>query len=337
MKSQENLNLDNYWLPFTANKNFKANLANDYRYRSTKLEYDKILGDTDNTLQFDKLYGVYYSEDASFSLKIGRQAVNLSIGMFFTPNDFFIPFLVTQLYRIYKPGVDSLIMSYDVNATTQFNLVSVIGYEYDINDEKNAAYLDRTSLVGNVTFNLSDSTFNVLGGHVYDHYVAGAALQKDIFLDLFLRLEGNYNWGGDLDNTDVQFSLSVETQLTESITWVAEYYYHERGATSVDDYLSPDGGLQLAYLGRHYLAIAPSMQLGPLWMLSTSWMISAIDWSSQLSMRAEYSLANESTLALNAAFSTGEKSQWGEYVPIHINTEFGSSPSFASFEFNYYL
>ncbi len=25
MKSQENLNLDNYWLPFTANKNFKAN------------------------------------------------------------------------------------------------------------------------------------------------------------------------------------------------------------------------------------------------------------------------------------------------------------------------
>ena len=25
MKPQENLNLDNYWLPFTANKNFKAN------------------------------------------------------------------------------------------------------------------------------------------------------------------------------------------------------------------------------------------------------------------------------------------------------------------------
>ena len=66
----------------------EANLANDYRYRSTKLEYDKIIGDTDNTLQFDKLYGVYYSEDASFSLKLGRQAVNLSIGMFFTPNDF---------------------------------------------------------------------------------------------------------------------------------------------------------------------------------------------------------------------------------------------------------
>ena len=52
----------------------EANLANDYRYRSTKLEYDKIIGDTDNTLQFDKLYGVYYSEDASFSLKLGRQA-----------------------------------------------------------------------------------------------------------------------------------------------------------------------------------------------------------------------------------------------------------------------
>ena len=25
MKSQENLNLDNYWLPFTPNKKFKAN------------------------------------------------------------------------------------------------------------------------------------------------------------------------------------------------------------------------------------------------------------------------------------------------------------------------
>ena len=78
-------------------------------------------------------------------------------------------------------------MSYDVNATTQFNLVSVLGYEYD-NDKKNAAYLDRTSLVGNVTFNLSDSTFNVLGGHVYDHYVAGAYFAKDIFLDLFLEI-----------------------------------------------------------------------------------------------------------------------------------------------------
>lgn len=314
-----------------------VNLSSDYKYRSTKLEYDKVVSDTDNTLQFDKLYGVFYSEDASFSLKLGRQAVNLSIGMFFTPNDFFIPFLVTQLYRIYKPGVDSLVMSYDLNATTQFNLVSVIGYEYDINDNKNAAYLDRTSLVANVTFNLSDSTFNILGGHVYDHYVAGAALQKDIFFDLFLRLEGNYNFAGDLKNTDSQLSLSVETQLTDSLTFVAEYFYHERGATSVDDYLSPDGGLKLPYLGRHYLAVAPSWQMGPLWMLSTSWMISAVDWSSQLSVRAEYSLANESTLALNAAFSTGEKSQWGEYVPIHLNSEFGSSPSFASFEFNYYL
>ena len=57
---------------------------------------------------------------------------------------FFIPFLVTQLYRIYKPGVDSLVAAYDINATTQFNLVSVIGYEYDVEGDTNAAYLDKT-------------------------------------------------------------------------------------------------------------------------------------------------------------------------------------------------
>ena len=43
--------------------------------------------------------------------------------------------------------------------------------------------------------------------------------------------------------------------------------------------------------------------------------------------RAEYSLANESTVAINGAFSTGEKSEWGEYVPININSEFGQAPS----------
>ena len=147
-------------------------------FRSTKLEYDRIYENTDNTLQFDKLYGGFYSKDASFSLKLGRQALNLSVGMFFTPNDFFIPFLVTQLYRIYKPGVDALVMSYDANATTQFNLVTVLGYNYDVETQKNVAYLDRTSLVANVSFNLFSSTLNVLGGHVYDHYFVGAALQK---------------------------------------------------------------------------------------------------------------------------------------------------------------
>ena len=94
-------------------------------------------------------------------------------------------------------------MSYDANATTQFNLVTVLGYNYDAETQKNVAYLDRTSLVANVSFNLSSSTLNVLGGHVYDHYVVGAALQKDIFLGLFLRLEGNcHNFGGDLQNND---------------------------------------------------------------------------------------------------------------------------------------
>ena len=81
--------------------------ATDYQFRTTKLEYEKLTDNTDNNLQFDKIFATYYSNDGSFSLKVGRQAVNLSIGMFFTPNDFFIPFLVTQLYRIYKPGVDS--------------------------------------------------------------------------------------------------------------------------------------------------------------------------------------------------------------------------------------
>ena len=43
-------------------------------------------------------------------------------------------------------------MSYDANATTQFNLVTVLGYSYDVETQKNVAYyLDRTSLVANVS------------------------------------------------------------------------------------------------------------------------------------------------------------------------------------------
>ena len=59
--------------------------ANDYQYRSKELEYEKITDNTDNNLQFDKLFATYYSNDGALSLKIGRQAVNLSIGMFFYP------------------------------------------------------------------------------------------------------------------------------------------------------------------------------------------------------------------------------------------------------------
>ena len=61
----------------------------------TKLEYDRIYENTDNTLQFDKLYvRVFYSKDASFSLKLGGQALNLSkVGMFFTPMTFSYHFL----------------------------------------------------------------------------------------------------------------------------------------------------------------------------------------------------------------------------------------------------
>ena len=158
-----------------------------------------------------------------------------------------------------------------------------------------------------------------------------------IYSGTSLRLEGNYDFGVELENNDSQFSLGLEKPSSETVTWVAEYFYHERGATAVDQYATPSSGLQLPYLGRHYFAFAPSWQTTPLLLVSTSWMISITDWSSQLSLRGEYSLADESTVALNATIATGKKSSWGADQPVEIESEFGSSPALISVELNYYL
>lgn len=88
-------------------------------------------------------------QQPAFSLKLGRQAINLASTYYFSPNDFFAPFTADTFYREYKAGVDAVRLDINLGTLSQLTLIGALTYdEARFNSERNRSVARLNTSVG---------------------------------------------------------------------------------------------------------------------------------------------------------------------------------------------
>ena len=271
-------------------------------------------------------------------LKIGRQPVNLSSALYFTPNDFFAPFAADVFYRVYKAGVDAVRLEAGLGPLTQLTLLAVAGYDADpdsVNGFKAAPAQDRTSYVSRLSTVAMDYEFVVVGGQVRRWNVRGGSFQGTFFDWLGVRIEGHQaeplDKGG---KTRLEWTVELEHRFISSLDLRVALFHHGGGADKVDRYaeylLTADS--QSPYLARWYAAAGASYEFTPLLTGQALGLMNLVDDSMTLSLNLVYSLSDEGEFFAGISIPTGKKPEG-----LTIRSENGARPITASMEARYYF
>lgn len=272
-------------------------------------------------------------------ITIGRQAVNLATTFYFTPNDFFAPFVAQTFYRVYKPGVDGVRADFRLGELSLLSLLGVLGYEKDRDSDNGwscAPDWGRSSLLARLAANRFGFEWGLLGGRVRDDSIVGGFLQGEIFNWLTIRAEGHYAATAAAGTDDAaEVALGVEHRFPSSLNLRLEQFYHGRGYTAIAEINSVlQGGdtLPSPYLGRHYTAMGASYQFSP---LLTGQLLAAINWSDRsgiLTLNSVYSLADEADFTAAITVPVGDRTQG-----LNIGSEYGLLPVAATIEYRFYF
>ena len=286
-------------------------------------------------LVIDRLNVQY--ESHNFSLKLGRQPINLATTFYFTPNDFFAPFAAQAFFRTYKPGVDAARLDWQWSDYSQLSLITVMDYESDLGqptrwrtspDWSETAYLARAST-------LTDNfEFGLVAASVSGDDVMGFDFQGEIFDWFGLRGEGHLRFADEAKlDRDAQFSLAIDKRWQNTLTLRLEHFYQRSGANDSDDYqINPIAGNNQFYLARNYTALGASYEFTPLWFGDAVYLFNHQDASKLLALYSTYSLSDESELSVGINIPIGKQPEFGQ-----LKTEFGSFPHSLTMEYRIYF
>ncbi len=266
-------------------------------------------------------------------ITLGRQPVNLATTYYFTPNDFFAPFAAQSFYRVYKPGVDAARAEVRLGDLSQMSLVSVLGYQQDLNSDtgwSDSHEGHRTSAVGRVSTVAGDFEWALIGGTVRESDIIGGSFQGELFDWLGLRAEGHRSEAETLGGPRAtEAVVGFEHRWESSLNLRLEQFYHGSGADSVSEYSLTPG---TAYLARNYTALGAGYEFTPLWIGEFLTLFNWTDHSALMTANAVYSLSDERELSLIAGVPIGKKPDG----PI-IRSEFGLYPWSLNIEIRSYF
>lgn len=279
----------------------------------------------------------YYQRQSNYvDLTIGRQPINLASTFYFTPNDFFEPFAAQTFYRAYKAGVDAIRAEISLANLYQLTILAVLSYDSSAaNDWHNGPNWPETSFLARITRNSDLFEWSFITGTVNEYTVAGGSLQGELFNWLGVRAEGHY---GEPETGSqqsyYQIAAGVEHFHENSIFWRLEFFYNQRGSSSIQaasqDLLSGLGATQ--YLGRHYTALGISYEFTPLLTGTAMTMANLSDDSHLFSFNLVYSLSDESEISATVSRPGGDKPDLQQ-----LGSEFGSQPSSLSCVYRLYF
>lgn len=265
---------------------------------------------------FDRL-NIAWSSD-KIDARFGRQPVNLSTTFFFSPNDFFAPFVAQSFYRVYKPGVDALRSSVSIGELSSLGLIAVQGYRPSASSEtgwSDEPELARNSYLLHYVTNLAGFEWALLAGKVRRSRIKGGSISGELFGWLGVRIEAHH--AQELDGGQQGFSkysIGLEHRWENSLYLQLEQYYHGPGATDVKQYVYTS-----AYPARRYQALGLSYEFSPLLTGQMSIIRNQVDASRLYSMNAVYSLSNESELSFALSVSDGGRAPAGSPAGQYAN------------------
>jgi hypothetical protein len=248
-------------------------------------------------------------------LQLGRQPINLATSFYFVPNDVFAPFAAQAFFRLYKPGVDGLRMSYALGELSLLSLYVVAGPELEL---ERASALVRASTVV-----FDELELAALGGRADGRFLLGGSFQGGLF-DGWLGLRGEGHvaiWDADR-RPDAQVvgeaTVNLEHRFESTLSVRAEVHYHGAGATDAVDYRP---GSQL-YLGRAYAAFGVGYELFALTYGEALAIVNLLDGSALTAIYVNQSLLDEAELGVSASLPLGAAPSG-----FALASEFGAYPA----------
>ena len=242
-----------------------------------------------------------------WTLSLGRFTVNYSVTSIFTPNDFFAPFSVAAVNKVYKPGVDA------ARIVLELGTLSSLG---------------RGSTV------VEDIHLALMGGRLAQRWIMGGSIQGESG-PVNIRTEGH---AGRSDSNPKETFVHLAAGLDTTFNWQnsgvgMEYAFFSDRAKNSADYLDeafhllPDQGL---FLARHYLGFWGGLDLSALARLNNSWIVNLIDRSGLVTVMLIYSLGDELELVAGALTS------WGKTGPVNsLNRVVNQISALAYSEYGY--
>ena len=276
------------------------------------------------------------------SITLGRMPINYSVMNIFPTNDFFAPFSVTAINKIYKPGVDALRVCLSPGLLSSVEMVGVLGSDADKSPSwEQTALLVRMSMV---QWNFEGA---LLGGKLAGRWIAGGSIQGEIGA-IGLRTEGHVGfpgrqeraWSEELvvncekeDDNYVRFSSGLEKPFTWHNLFIsAEYMFQSDGAPGPSGYLNrlmclfPD---DLPFMGRHYLGLSAGGDIIPILKVNAMGLLNVEDVSGLASLVFLCSLSDEADLAAGLLLPWGSAPGAGTGMLVRVpdlNSEFGVMP-----------
>lgn len=271
-------------------------------------------------------------------LTLGRQPVNLATTFYFTPNDFFAPFLPQAFFRVFKPGVDAARAEVRLGQLAQLSVIGALGYAADDDTDNGFARTSSTKRASSLA-RLSVTRFGfewaALGGTVRESTVAGGSFQGEVFDWLGLRGEGHYSaprtGAGD---PQAKAAFDLEHRFENSLSIRLEHYYNGEGYASREElgdrFMLPVP--VLPFSARHYSALDVGYEVTPLLNAEVLSIVNWIDPSLLVAFYSVYSLSDESEFSAGFSFPAGKRT-----TAPDLESEFGIYPVSGNIELRMYF
>jgi hypothetical protein len=252
----------------------------------------------------DRFHVEYWTGDLVATL--GRQRVNWSFNLTWTPNDIFNSYSIFDFDYVERPGCDAASVVYYTGVASSFHAAAKID-----GDEK-------TTVAAMYRWNAFEYDFQVLGGTMRDDYVAGGAWSGVIGEAGF---NGEATYFGPKDDFlegAVVFSAGANYAFENALSIRGAYLFNSGGSTRNASHGSfmemGNVSAKTPTLARHSVYAEAALRPHPLVRVVASGVFNPNDGSRYFSPTVEYLPTEDLDVALLAQIFHGDaRTEFGDY------------------------
>jgi hypothetical protein len=262
-------------------------------------------------------------------LHLGRQAIAWGSARVINPTDVIVPFQFTATDTENRKGVDALRLRLPIAGMNEIDAGYIAG--------KNLRF-DRSAVFGRAKLYFLQTDLSILAMLFKENLLAGFDLARAIG-NAGAWLETAYVVPDIIDpSTDswaldyLSLSLGLDYNLSSDLYGYLEYHYNSAGNNRPRKYLEAqtepaytEGNIYL--LGRHYVSVGGSYNLGPLLPLTGLLMVNLNDFSAEISLSLEYNIKENVYISGGCNLGLGANPEVVGGGIVEYESEFGAYPN----------
>ncbi len=309
-----------------------ASTSADREYRLADIRR-RIVPFSDRDLENIGLYNEIDRASATLTfsfmdLHLGRQAIAWGSARVINPTDVIVPFQFTATDTENRKGVDALRLRLPIAGMNEIDAGYIAG---------KSLRFDRSAVFGRARLYILQTDLSILAMLFKENLLAGLDLARAIG-NAGAWLETAYvvpdiidpsidSWALDY----LSLSLGLDYNLSSDLYGYLEYHYNSAGSNRPRKYLEAqtepaytEGNIYL--LGRHYVSVGGSYNLGPLLPLTGLLMVNLNDFSAEISLSLEYNIKENIYISGGCNLGLGANPEVVGGRIVEYESEFGAYP-----------